>query len=332
MVVLLGLIACRAEPKVRAGSSGVPGAGVVDGRTETAVAVAHSAGGVVGFDAATWQPPADSEIPKDSLGASIRRGLALIVHTHDSLPAYAPGNINCTNCHLQEGREVDAIPLAGTRARFPKYMDRAGAVVDLTDRVNYCFTRSLAGVKLPSDSREMEDILAYLTFLSRGVPVGARTRGAEGLAKMPALVSDTGRGAQVYRTICVACHGPDGGGLPGFPALWGPRSYSVGASMARTERAASFIWHNMPYGRPKSLTPQQASDVAAYIDSKPRPDSPGKEDDWPAGGAPRDVPYDLRSGHRAHLPPPLIDRANVEGAVVPRPRSVMGTARGGTRG
>jgi len=95
--------------------------------------------------------------------------------------------------------------------------------------------------------------------------------------------------------------------------------------MAREERAASFIWHNMPYGRPKTLTPQQAFDVAAFVNAQPRPDSPGKERDWPRGGAPPDVPYDTRSGHRAYRPPPLLTRADTAGAVVLPPHVAAAT-------
>ena len=36
---------------------------------------------------------------------------------------------------------------------------------------------------------------------------------------------------------------------------------------------------------------QQAADVAAYITSRPRPDFPGKEHDWPRGDPPPDVAY-----------------------------------------
>jgi len=276
------------------------------------------------FDPAAWRAPADSEIPTDSLGASIRRGLALLQHTPDSLPHYAPGRIACRNCHLDGGRNVDAAPLAGSHARFPKYMDRTGATITLADRVNYCFTRSLAGRRLPVESREMSDILAYLAFISRGVPVGAKQPGAGGLVAMKdTLVGDTLRGASIFRGKCAACHGADGAGNPaippGVPALWGARSYSVGASMAREERAATFIWHNMPFGAGKTLTPQEAFDVAAYVNAHARPDSPGKELDWPAGGAPNDVPYDTKSGHKAHRPPPVLPRANADGAIVPRP-------------
>jgi thiosulfate dehydrogenase len=91
--------------------------------------------------------------------------------------------------------------------------------------------------------------------------------------------------------------------------------------MAREERAASFIWHNMPLGQGRSLTPQQAFDLSAYINAQPRPDSPGKERDWPLGGAPADVPYNT-AGHVAYRPPPLLTRRNPADAVVPKPAPV----------
>ncbi|MGZ8411731.1 MAG: c-type cytochrome, partial [Gemmatirosa sp.] len=174
-----------------------------------------------GFDAAAWRPPADTEIPDDSLGASIRRGRALVRDTPDSLPTYAPGRIACTNCHLDGGRDFDSAPMAGAFARYPKYLARTGAVIGIVDRVNYCFTRSLAGRRLPRASREMQDIVAYLAFLSRGVPIGAgqRIAGANGMPRIPGADTmpaphpgDSARGASVYATRCVSCHGADGAG------------------------------------------------------------------------------------------------------------------------
>jgi thiosulfate dehydrogenase len=107
-----------------------------------------------------------------------------------------------------------------------------------------------------------------------------------------------------------------------IPALWGGRSFSIGASMARVERAASFIRHNMPFDRAGSLTDQQAYDIAAYLTSKTRPDLPGKENDWPSGGAPSDVPYDTKGRKSTRLVKP-IPRINAAGAVVTAPVSVL---------
>ena len=271
-----------------------------------------------GGDPVAWRPPSLDELGNDSLSGAIRRGHALVTATAESLPRFVGGNLNCTSCHLDDGRRGTAAPLTGTYARYPKYIDRTGAVVSMADRVNYCMTRSLAGSRLPNDSREMQDMLAYLAFMSRGVPLGSHLP-QEGMPAMPRDSGDTGRGAEVYRTTCARCHGADGSGMLKVPALWGPKSYSVGASMARQERAASFVRHNMPFDKPGTLTDREAYDVAAYITSKPRPDMPNKAHDWPFGGAPADVPYDTK-GHRAFLPPPLLPRANAASGVVPPPR------------
>jgi len=202
------------------------------------------------WSAEAWRPPVVDSTPDDPLEVSIYRGLTLVTQTRDSLRAYVGGNLNCTSCHLDEGRRANAIPLVGVYARFPKYLDRTGAVVSIEDRVNYCFTRSLAGSKLPTDSREMQDIVAYLAYISKGVPNGEHVRG-EGLTKMANLSGDSTRGRRLFIDNCARCHASDGAGMaPAFPALWGPKSFSVGASMARQERAASFIRHNMPFDQP----------------------------------------------------------------------------------
>lgn len=251
------------------------------------------------------------------MGASIRRGLALVEHTPDSLPAYVGGNLRCTSCHLDRGLRPNAAPLTGVHGRYPRYLDRSGAVVPIEDRVNYCFTRSLAGRALPTRSREMVDIVAYLSFISRGVEGGGPVNG-EGMPKMAALTADTARGRDVYAGTCAKCHGADGAGLAAVPALWGANSYSIGASMARVERAASFVRHNMPFDQPGTLTDQQAYDVAGYINAHARPDSPGKELDWPNGGAPADVPYATK-GHTPTRAVAVLPRRHRDGARVPIP-------------
>jgi thiosulfate dehydrogenase len=295
-----------AAPLVACGTSKAPAKG-------TAVAAVH-------FEEAAWKPPREADIPNDSLGASVKRGLYLLRFTPESLPRYATSSLRCTSCHQDDGLKTSAAPLSGSHARFPKYMPRSGAVVALADRVNFCFTRSLAGNAIPVGSREMVDILAYLAFISHDVPVGKKTAGADGLISMKdTLAGDTTRGRELFEKTCVVCHQKDGSGLGPIPALWGPKSFSIGASMAREERAASFISRNMPQSAPGTLTPQQGFDVAAFINSHPRPDSPGKEGDWPMGGAPRDVPYATHA-HEAFKPPrQLLSRANPQGAIVPNP-------------
>jgi thiosulfate dehydrogenase len=270
------------------------------------------------WDSTAWRPPSLDKLPNDSLGNAVRRGLALVTATPDSLRRFVGANLTCTSCHLDQGRRGTAAPLTGVFARYPKYIERSGAVVSMEDRVNYCMTRSLAGTRLPNGSREMQDIVAYLAYMARGVPIGAHLP-VEGMPTMPKGVGDTVHGAQVYVAACARCHGADGAGVAKVPALWGRLSFSVGASMARQERAASFIRHNMPFDKPGTLSDQEAYDVAAYITAKPRPDLPDKARDWPLGGAPADVPYDTK-GHVAFRPPPLLPRTNPAAAVVPIPQ------------
>lgn len=266
-----------------------------------------------------WAPPPPDAFPAGPLGESVRRGLDLFTHTTERLPAYAPGNINCSNCHLDAGRKLGSAALVGAHARFPKYMDRTGSVIPLHDRVNYCFTRSLAGGRLPVESRQMSDLLAYIAWLSVDVPDGGQVPGVA-MPKMPPLTGDPARGATLYAEKCAVCHGDDGAGkAPGFPAVWGSRSYSIGASMAREERAASFIRQFMPQTAPGTLTDQEAYDLAAYINSHERPDSPGKENDWPNGDAPADVPYATAQHVAFRAPPGLVPRSNPEASVVAPP-------------
>jgi thiosulfate dehydrogenase len=276
--------------------------------------------------------PPDSAMPVSALGRAMRRGRALLQHTRDSLPQYVGANLRCVSCHVDDGRRVDAAPLVGAFARYPRYVDRAGAVVTLEERINYCFTRSLAGRRLPNSSREMQEIVSYLAFLSIGVPTGAHVRG-EGMVRMPKLTGDTARGAKLLISACVRCHGasgqggpmPGGGksGLPAFaPALWGPRSFSIGAGLARVERAAAFIRTVMPYDRPGTLDDQQAYDLATYILARPRPDLPGKAADWPHGNTPADVPY-ATQGHAAYHPPPLIRRSGDTSEMVVGPPAAV---------
>ena len=71
----------------------------------------------------------------------------------------------------------------------------------------------------------------------------------------------------------------------------GDCEYNVGAGMARINTAASFIHSLMPIDRAQQLTPQQAFDVATYINTRPRPRFPPKVHDFPRGGKPPDADY-----------------------------------------
>jgi thiosulfate dehydrogenase len=84
-----------------------------------------------------------------------------------------------------------------------------------------------------------------------------------------------------------------------FPPLWGDESFNIGAGMARTYKAAAFVKYNMPmgiqtkglWGHGNVLSDQDAVDVSEFFTHKPRPDFPGKVNDWPTGNKPKDARY-----------------------------------------
>lgn len=243
--------------------------------------------------------PPDSEIPDGPLGAAIIRGRALLNHTRDSMPQFVGNRLACTSCHPANGTQANAIPWVGVYARFPQYRARNAAVLTIEDRINGCFLRSMNGTAPPAGSQDVKDMVAYLAWLSRGVPQGARVEG-QGLPKFKPLHGDTVAGRTLYAAECARCHNADGSGGVG-PPLWGDGSYNIGAGMARIRTAGSFIRHNMPFDKPGTLTDEQAANVAAFINAQPRPDFPGKEHDWPNGDAPPDAAYETvgaRSGER----------------------------------
>ena len=292
-------------------------------RRQGASASAESIAEASGWRAGSWTAPSLDSLADDPIGRSIRRGHALFAHTSDSLPRFVGAKLSCRSCHLDDGRRPDAIPLFGIHGIYPRYLARADAVVPMEDRVNYCITRSLAGWRLPNESTEMQDLIAYMAFLSRGVPVGVTPLPIRMVA-LSTTEGDSARGAAVYRESCARCHGMDGEGTVVAPPTWGEKSFSIGASMAQPARAAAFIRRNMPFDLPGTLTDQQSYDVAVYITSMPRPDLPGKENDWPRGDAPADVPYATK-GREPKRTPTLIPRQNPERALVPIPRTANGT-------
>ena len=103
--------------------------------------------------------------------------------------------------------------------------------------------------------------------------------------------ADPVKGKIVFMNNCQRCHAVDGQGkkTPGeynyvYPPLWGENSYTTAAGLYRISRFAGYVKNNMPndvveYYKPL-LTDEEAWDVAAFVNSQPRPIKIFKED-WP---------------------------------------------------
>ncbi len=264
--------------------------------------------------ATIWTVPEVGALPDDDYGRLVRQGRDLVTATYahigpevsDPAKRYAGNNLACVDCHLEAGTKKFGLPIFGLYDQFPHYSARAGAEITIEERVNACMTRSLNGRALPGDAPQMRAFVAYIKFLSTGVPPKERLPGL-GAGKIAELhrAADPARGRAVYQARCAGCHNTDGSGilrsLPttdlGYivPPLWGPQSFNDGAGMNRLIAAANFVHSNMPQGADylnPALSVADAWDVAALVLSQSRPHKEGLGKDFPdLALKPVDTPY-----------------------------------------
>ncbi len=250
-------------------------------------------------NAPDWQAPSlflDIDLKGEEREAVIY-GNDLIAHTSRY---FGPGGqiasitngMNCQNCHLDAGKREWGNNYSAVGSTYPKFRDRSGTIETIPKRVNDCFERSLNGQAIDTGSREMKAIVAYIRWLGKEVPTGEKPAGS-GIVNLPYLnrAANPGNGALVYAAKCQSCHGPDGQGASepngygyAYPPLWGEHSYNTGAGMYRLSRLSGYVRDNMPFNQASHgapvLTDEEAWDVAAYVNSQPRPIKDLKAD-WP---------------------------------------------------
>jgi thiosulfate dehydrogenase len=245
---------------------------------------------------AVWQAPDTSLIPDNAQGELIRYGRQLIAHTSVYLGPQGKvtsisNGMNCQNCHLKAGTVPFGNNYGAVASSYPKFRSRSGSVEGFEKRINDCIERSLNGEPLQADSHEMQAMVAYLKWVGQEVEKGQPPAGF-GLVALEFLdrPADPQKGAVVYAQYCARCHGQQGEGQRAangvewtYPPLYGDNSYNVGAGLYRLSRFAAFVKANMPYGvsyETPFLTDEEAWDVAAYVNSMPRP-SKEFPADWP---------------------------------------------------
>ena len=267
-------------------------------------------------------PLSDPALAGSPRAELIRRGYKIFMQTPAEAPRYASNRLSCGNCHLNGGQRERALPVVGVAGVFPEYNRREGRFFSLEDRIVGCFMRSEnatgsagaadASPGLPDTSRypgpgsgEVAALGAYIRWLSEGFPPGEKLpwRGQNTIhpdSLIPVGKLDRDRGRALFNDHCRTCHGNDGQGIqigdkkPG--PLWGPDSWNDGAGAARVYTLAGIIRYAMPYLNPGVLTDEEAQQIAAFINSMPRPEYPLKGDDYRTSPLPSDAVYYNRRG------------------------------------
>jgi len=263
-------------------------------------------------------PLTDKSLDQSKLSKEIQLGYRLFTNTPAEAERFVPGEVSCNNCHLNGGQRERAMPLVAISGVFPEYNRRAGRLISLNDRIVDCFLRSenatgkleqgaegastgLAPDRLPNPtSREVLALAAYLNWISRGNEIGKSPgwRGQNAIPQasiIPVNKLDPAKGEAIYKERCVSCHGAEGQGVfvgdkrPG--PLWGPESWNDGAGAARVYTLAGIIRYTMPYLDPGNMTDEDALQLAAFINSKPRPSFPFKDRDYLVDPLPPDAVY-----------------------------------------
>ena len=256
-----------------------------------------------------WTAPSDWRMDRltQEEKEKIKYGRELIAHTAQYLgPAGSvrqmSNGMNCQNCHLHAGTQPWGNNYFAVFSTYPRFRARSGSKESIVKRVNDCLERSLNGMALDSTSNEMKAILAYIKWVGTDVPKKVSPKGS-GIFKLKYLrrAADPQKGKVVYEKNCQSCHQVNGQGLMAtdgktytYPPLWGEHSYNTGAGLFRVSMFAGYVKYNMPQGttyeKPK-LSDEEAWDVAAFVNTQPRPEKNYKKD-WPdVSGKPIDYPF-----------------------------------------
>lgn len=254
-----------------------------------------------------WEAPDITMLGNSDSEQLIKYGKKLIENTAfyagpKGTIAHLSNGMNCQNCHLNAGTKPFGNNYAAVAANYPKFRDRSGTVENIYKRVNDCMERSLNGHGFDTASREMQAIQAYIKWLGKDVNKGTKPNGS-GLTELAYLdqAADPERGKVVYAAKCAACHGANGEGKFNrgnityqYPPLWGPHSYTMAAGLFRLSRLAGYVKSNMPFGvdyTNPQLSDEEAWNVAAFVNSQPRPVKDISKD-WPKiSSKPIDHPF-----------------------------------------
>lgn len=181
---------------------------------------------------------------------------------------------NCAGCHGSGGKDGAAISLSD-----PLFLAIAG---DAT--IRRTISSGVPGTPMPAFAQSAGGMLTdkQIDALVQGIRCWVNPAALGGSTPPPYTAQSAGdpqRGAGVYRTFCLTCHGAEGrGGRAGsivdgsYLALISDQDLRMNVILGRPARGAP-DWRGDVPGRP--MSEQEVSDVVAWLGAQ-RPATPGQ--------------------------------------------------------
>jgi len=218
---------------------------------------------------AQYFPPGPGAAPP-SQQKQVLRGQDLLANTRTRLASDVGNSLSCNSCHfasgLSSGGRNNGFSLVGVAAAPPS----DDMPFDLEARIDTCFRRNLDGHAPAHGSVELEAMLAYLRWISSGIPYLTDVPWLKPQPLAGDRPADPEAGQQTERQVCAPCHGDHGQGTRIAPATHGPASFTGQSNLLAVGVLERFLYDNMPRGNP-NLSVQAAADAAAYLRGQARP-------------------------------------------------------------
>ena len=111
--------------------------------------------------AAMFSPPADADIPDNGFGEMVRLGAAIFHDTQKNAGAFVGNDLQCSNCHIDNGRLAGSAPLWAAYVSYPAYRSKNGHVNTFSERLQGCFKYSMNGKSPPLGDKVLIALESY---------------------------------------------------------------------------------------------------------------------------------------------------------------------------
>ena len=81
-----------------------------------------------------FTPPSYNEIHNDEYGEIVKWGRDIFINTQEHGKRYVGNGLNCSSCHLNEGKKAYAAPMWAAYGMYPVYKNDAHKVVQINQK------------------------------------------------------------------------------------------------------------------------------------------------------------------------------------------------------